>query len=281
MRLREAPAKLALGLFLASAGVSASACWTTAADGEALTRRVNDLEQGQTTQREELQAEISNAQTKVQELESVLARATKVVTRASADTGAQVEQLQQQVMALEGQLAELRNDVARRQTQEDEERAAVQRQLQKIARRVGIDMAVDDSEIPADANEHWAAAERAFTAREFSRARALYRAFIERHGGDERIDNALFRVGSSYLQEERPATALRELRRVIAEHPRGDVADDALLGMARAFYALHSCTDARDTANALIRAHRRSPLVSDARALVRQVQRAPRSYCTR
>ena len=275
----QRPAKLALTLVAASAGLSA--CWTSAADGEALRTRVREMEQGQETQREELQSEISNAQTKVQELEEVLGRATKVVTRASADTGAQVEQLQQQVMALEGQLAELRNEVQRQQTASTEQQAAVQRQLKAIARRVGIDISVDDSEIPQGVEEHWTAAEAAFTARDFSRARALYRAFIERHRADERVDNAQYRIGASYLEENRPATALGELQRVVADHPRGDVADDALLGMAQAFYALHACGDARTTANALIRAHRRSPLVSQARELLRQVQRAPASYCTR
>ena len=57
-------------------------------------------------------------------------------------------------------------------------------------------------------------------------------------------------------------------------------ADDALLGMARAFYALHACTDARSTAQALIRAHPRSSLVGDARTLIRTIGRAPRGYCT-
>lgn len=266
---------------LVAASAALSACWTSAADGEALRRRVRDLEQGQQTQREELREEISTAQTKVAELEDVLDRATKVVTRASADTGAQVEQLQQQVMALEGQLAELRNEQQQRQTQQSEERAAIQQQLEKIARRVGIDMAVDESEIPEGADAHWAAAEQAFEAEEFSRARALYRAFIQRHRSDERIDNAMYRVGASYLAEERPATALGELRRVVSDHPQGDVADDALLGMARAFFALHSCSDARTTANAMMRAHRSSPLLGDARALLREISRAPRSYCTR
>jgi len=265
-----------LGVLVAvSAGLSA--CWTSASDGEALRRRVRELEQGQQTQREELQSEISNAQTKVAELEDVLGRATKVVQRASADTGAQVEQLQEQVMALEGQLAELRNELQQR----DEARAALQQRLDQIARRVGIDMALDESEIPQGADEHWAAAEQAFSAEEFSRARALYRAFTQRHGSDERIDNAMYRIGASYLAEGRPATALGELRRVVSDHPEGDAADDALLGMARAFYALHSCTDARATANAMIRAHRRSPLLDDARELLREIQRAPRSYCTR
>ena len=267
--------------WLALGGTLLAACYTSAADGDALRRRVDALEQGQQTQREELRTEIETAQTKVAELEDVLDRATKVVTRASADTGAQVETLQQQVMGLEGQLAELRNEVNRQSTQLNEQQSDIERQLKKLARQVGVDDTIDESEIPAGADDHWNAAQRAYDARQYPRARALYRAFIQRHGSDERLDNAQYRVGMTYLRENRPATALGELRRVVAEHPRGDVADDALLDMANAFYALHACTDARSALQAFTRAHRRSSRIREARTLLRTVERAPASYCTR
>lgn len=265
---------------LALGGTLLAACMS-ASEGEALRRRVRELEQGQTEQRETLRAEIETAQTKVHELEDVLGQATKVVQRASADTGAQVEQLQQQVMALEGQLAELRNEVQRQQTQLSEQQAENERQLKKIARHVGIDQTVDESEIPAGADEHFAAAEQAFAQEQYSRSRTLYRAFIQRHGEDERLDDAQFKIGASYLEEGRPATALGELQDVVANHPRGNVADDALFAMARAFYELHACTDARSALEAFARTHSRSDLMPQVRQLLRTVQRAPRSYCTR
>ena len=104
---------------------------------------------------------------------------------------------------------------------------------------------------------------------------------MQRHGEDERVDDAQYKIGMSYLNDDRPATALGELRRVVAEHPRGDVADDALLDMANAFYQLHACTDARAALQAFQRTHRRSDRMREARQLLRTVQRAPASYCTR
>lgn len=282
-RKRRRPAVVATGLAALGvllSGTLLAACYTQA-DGETLQRRVNTLETAQEQQTEELREETENARTKVAELEEVLDRATKVVTRASADTGAQVEQLQQQVMGLEGQLAELRNEVQRQSTQLTEQQAAMERQLKKLAQHVGVDQSIDESELPAGADEHWQAAEAAFDRRQWGRARALYNAFIRRHGQDERVDNARYRIGMTYLNDNRPATALGELRRVVAEHPRGDVADDALLDMANAFYQLHACTDARSALEAFTRAHRRSPRIAEARRLLRTVQRAPASYCTR
>lgn len=265
---------------LVGLGSLLGACWTSASTGDDLVRRVGELERGQTEQRDELQREIATAQTKVGELESVLDRATKVVTRASADTGAQVETLQQQVMALEGQLAELRNEVTRQQAQLREQQGETERQLKKLARHVGIDTTFDESQIPAGADEHFDAARQAADQRQWGRARALYRTFTERHARDDRVDDALLGIGMTYLAEERPATALGELRRVISEHAEGDAADDALLAMADAFYQLHACTDARAALEALIRAHRRSSLIPAARRKLREVQRAPRGYCT-
>lgn len=238
------------------------------------------LEREQSEQRDLVREQVAQSQTKVAELEDVLDRATKVVTRASADTGAQVESLQNQLMALEGQLAELRNEVQRQQAQLSEQQTDMDRQLKKLARHVGVDTTFDESQIPTGADAHWAAAEQAYAQRAWARARALYRAFVERHGRDERVDDALYKSGMTYLEEDRPATALGELRRVISEHPQGDAADDALIAMADAFYRLHACTDARAALEALLRAHPGSALVPEARRKLRDVQRAPRGYCT-
>ncbi len=272
------PATFALGL--AAMGTLLGACWTSASTGDELTRRVNALEHDQTRQRDELREEIATAQTKVGQLEDVLDRATKVVTRASADTGAQVESLQQQVMTLEGQLAELRNEVQRQQAQLAEQQSDMERQLKQLARHAGIDTTFDESQIPADADAHWAAAQQAWDQHQWARARAYYQAFVQRHSDDERADDAQYRIGMTYLEQDRPATALGELRKVISEHGEGDAADDALLAMADAFYRLHACTDSRTALEALIRAHPRSPLVGDARRKLREVQHAPRGYCT-
>lgn len=261
-------------------GASLGACWTSASTGDELLRRVGTIEREQSQQRDELREQITHSQTKVAELEDVLDRATKVVTRASADTGAQVESLQNQVMALEGQLAELRNEVQRQQAQLAEQQGDMERQLKKLARHVGIDTTFDESQIPPDADAHWAAAQQAYDQRAWARARSLYRTFVQRHGQDARVDDAQYRVGMTYMEEDRPATALGELRRVISDHPQGDAADDALFAMADAFYRLHACTDARTALEALIRAHPSSPLVAQARRRLRDIQRAPRGYCT-
>src|SRR6185503_4289001 len=62
-----------------------------------------------------------------------------------------------------------------------------------------------DTRPPADKNEHYAAAYRAYSDRDFNKARNLFRAFIERYKSDAQADNAQYWIGASYLVENRPA----------------------------------------------------------------------------
>lgn len=269
---------------LLSGGLSGCFLWTTRGEGEAHERRLAELEAGLRADRQRLDEQLARAQQKVTELEQLIERATAVVTRNSADTGARVEELQTQVSALEGQIAELRQQSETSQRQVNERLAAqsaeTKRTIESIARKAGVDLAMDDSQIPADRTEHYQSAYRAYQAGEHSKSRALFRAYVQRYAQDEQADNAQYWIGSSYLQENQPARALGELRRVINEWARGDAVDEALFDMADAFYRLHACTDARTTLDALIRTQATSPLVRRARDKLREIQRAPRGYCT-
>lgn len=283
--------RLVVALALVSAALSttlvAGCFWTTKGEGEQLraasgeqTRRLTKLETGALAERESLHAAVESAQVKVRELEDVLERATSVVTRNSADTGALVQQLQTQLAALEGQIAELRNTNEQLTRQLSTQRAEMDERITQVARKAGIDMPLPASEIPADKTEHFAAAYRAYQGSDYSRARALFREYLGRYAGDDQADNAQYWIGASYLQEGKPATALGELRKVIADYASGDAVDEALFDMGDAFYRLHACTDARATLEALVRTQARSPLLTRARDKLREIQRAPRGYCT-
>jgi len=266
----------------ASALLGGCFLWTSTDQGAALERRATEMEQrlatlegtaaGYTTQME-------NAHSKVAELESVLERATELVTRNSADTGARVDEFQQQLMVQTGQIDEIRHELSRLQEEFNEQQRDYEDRMKRLARRAGVDMPVDETQIPAGTDDHYQAAHVAYEARDFSTARALYRAFVTRYPSDARADDAQLRVGQSYLLEDRPATALGELRRIISDFASGDQVPAALLGMGDAFYRLHECDSARTALETLQRAHPRSPQAADARTRLRDIQRAPAGYC--
>jgi TolA-binding protein len=254
-------------------------CYSKSA-GERLAREAADRERRIVSLEEGMSAERAAMETKMAELERVLEQATSVVTRNSADIGTEVQRLREQIQVLEGEIAELRNELTSTQRALSEQQQEIDRRIQQFARKAGVDMPVDASQIPADPAEHFAAAQRAQQANDHSTARALYREYVSRYRDDARADDAQYAIGKTYLAEGRPASALAEFRKVIAEFRTGDVVDRALFEMAEAFYALHACTDARSALEALISAHPRSPLVAQARTKLRDIQRAPRGYCT-
>ena len=256
--------------------------WTTRGEGNDLEEqvaaqdeRIRNLEEGFRTERDQLQTEVQRARTQVAELEGVLDRATKVVTRNSADLGLEVEQLRGQIGSVDGRLAEIQQgmETLRRElTEQINQRAS--------SRPSSGDPELSASDIPGTAEEHFAAAYRAYQARDLPRARALFRAYVTRYPQDDRADNAQYWVGATYLREERAANALAEFRKVVTDYPRGDAMDETLLDMAESFYRLHSCTDAKRALETMLRTQAGSPLAGRARDRLQQIEQAPQGYCT-
>jgi TolA-binding protein len=273
----------ALFLTLFASGLSGCFLWTSADDGATLRTRADALDARVTaleTTGETFASDVETAHTKMAELEDVLARATELLTRNSADTGALVEVLQARINAQDGLIDELRHEIETLSTEHAEMERDYADRMEKLARRAGVDAELDESEIPAGMDEHYHAAEVAYEAREFSTARALFRAFITRYGTDGRADDAQYFIGQSYLLEDRPATALGELRRVLTAYEDGDRVPYALYAMSEAFWHLHACDEARDSLEAITRAHARSGVAADARTRLRDYRSPPRGYCT-
>jgi TolA-binding protein len=265
-----------------STALSGCFLWTSADQGADLTRRLQAVEA--TSARfeethEQMRVEVDAMRAGVTEMQTVTEQATRVVTEASADTGAHVEELQQQIALQEGTIDELRHEFENLQREFSEQQTDYEARMKKLARRMGVDMPLDEA-VPPGADENFTAAQTAYEARDFSTARALYRAFVSAHHDDARADDAQYFVGQSYLLEDRPATALGELRQVLSNFATGDRVPYALLAMADAFYRLHACSDARTALDAIIRGHARSPVIGDARTRLRDVSHAPAGYCS-
>jgi TolA-binding protein len=251
--------------------------WTTSGEGDLLRTdvdahgaRLQKLEEAQTAQLEQLKSAEKQAQESISELEGVIERATSVVQRNSADVTVQVSELQTKLAMLEGGLAELSHTLEQMQ----------QAQAQAAANPSTAAAQPPAEAVPADKNEHYALAYRAYSDRDFNKARALFRSYIERYRSDNQADNAQYWIGASYLVENRPATALAELRKVIENFRSGDAVDEALLDMAEAFYRLRACSDAKTTLSTLIKTQANSPLVGKAKQKLKDMKKLPKDYCT-
>ena len=261
---------------------SLSGCflWTSASEGDQLRRdleaeatRVQKLEAAQNAQLEQLKQAEAKAQQSIEQLEGVIERATTVVQRNSADVTVQVHELESKLAVAEGRIAELQFSV------EELKKAQTEAKASASAGAASSEVAAAEA-IPADKTEHYAAAYRAYSDRDFAKARTLFRAYIDRYKTDAQADNAQYWIGASYLIENRPATALGELRKVIENFRGGDAVDEALLDMAEAFFRLKACSDAKTTLDTLIKTQTNSPLVPKAKEKLNAIKKLPKDSCT-
>jgi TolA-binding protein len=264
---------------------SSSGCfiWTSSGEGDTLrqdvdahAKRIREIEKAQTDQLEQLRQAETKAQKSIDELEGVIERATSVVQRNSADVTVQVSELQTKLAVVEGRMAELQYAIEELKKGHGGGVASTG----GAAAAGGEATTPAESKPPADKTEHYAAAYRAYSDRDFNKARNLFRAFIERYKSDAQADNAQYWIGASYLVENRPATALAELRKVIESFRGGDAVDEALLDMAEAFYRLKACSDARTTLDTLIKTQANSPLVDKAKQKLKDMRKLGKDYCT-
>jgi TolA-binding protein len=267
---------------------SSSGCfiWTSSGEGDKLRQdvdahatRIREIEKAQTDQLEQLRQAETKAQKSIDDLEGVIERATSVVQRNSADVTVQVSELQTKLAVVEGRMAELQYAIEELKKGHGGGVASTGGGAAG-AGAGGETTAAAETKPPADKTEHYAAAYRAYTDRDFNKARNLFRSFIERYKSDAQADNAQYWIGASYLVENRPATALAELRKVIESFRGGDAVDEALLDMAEAFYRLKACSDARTTLDTLIKTQANSPLVDKAKQKLKDMRKLGKDYCT-
>jgi tol-pal system protein YbgF len=240
-------------------------------EGRARDLRLQQLEAESRQSREEIDA-------KLRELQEVIDQATAVLKRGSADVGAQVEQMREQVARLEGESAELRHKLEQLDQQFMAQRTALDEQMAKIG--PGGKAALDPAQIPADKQAHYQAAYAAYQAADYDTARALWKEYLTRYPKDAKAGDAQYWVGATYTQQNKPATALGEYRKVIADHAKSNAVNVALYGMADAFYRLHACTDARNALQALIKRKPETSLADRARRLLKDLEKPPKGFCT-
>jgi len=285
-RLTRAGAKrigrLASTLFMVSA-LPGCFLWTTAGEGDQLrdevteqAARVQKLEDAQNAQLEQLKQAEAKAQQSIADLEGVIERATSVVQRNSADVTVTVSELETKLSMVDGRLAELEHALETLQSQQ----SSLQTQVRAQPGQPTAPVDATATQVPADKTEHYALAYRSYSDRDFNKARGLFRAYLERYPNDAQADNAQYWIGASYLVENRPATALAELRKVIENHRSGDAVDEALLDMAEGFYRLRACSDAKTTLDTLIKTQSSSPLADKAKQKLKDLKKVPKDYCT-
>jgi len=255
-----------------------SACWVTTSEHDRvktdLDRRLSALENNDRQRREQLQQAVDQATAQVRTLNAQLEQA-RAQTRNLADLGARFDAVEERLRTLNGALDELRHAL----DESTQARTQLDTRVTAAERRIGIAPVVDPSQIPADNAQLLAMARTAFEGREFARARFLTQTLLTRAAQDPLADDALLLQARCLIAENRAASAVQELNRLMQTYPQGDAVPEGLSVLSEAFVNLRMCTQAQRTLRLLVERHGRTPAGAAARARLEQVRTLPREAC--
>jgi TolA-binding protein len=281
--MRTARTFLVLAAALALGSAQAGCfLWTTRDDGETFKIRTKQLEDrlakiegDSATERARLTEMIDTARTQIVELEETLSKATRVLARNSADFGAEMETLKDQLRASDGALAELQHQIESVAAQAEE----ANRKVVDFALAAGLDLPIDTSKVPEKPKDHFDMIRVSYEAGRYGEARELAKLYLQRYPKDDAADDVQFLVARSFVAQKRWAKALGALRQFTDVYPKSELNPEVLYEMASAFFQLGDCTDARVLVDTIASKHKDSPFAAKAQTLMQEINKQ-KSRCT-
>jgi len=230
------------------AAVLLAGCWTTKDQGDALRRDVDEF-------KKQLHRDINSSNQERKKLQEVMEQATVLLTRNSADVGAQVDRIQAKADRVGGQLEEQQKKLDELGQQFTEFKAKVEVKLEGLAGGAPPEKGGDT---PTDKDELYRLAQTKLAQGDHKEARRLARHFISTFPTDGRAHTAQLMLGDSYYMEQKFAPAIVEYKEILEKHKKSPAVPDALYKIGMSFYQLKFCADAEVFLSQLIKKHRRS-----------------------
>ncbi|MBK9035152.1 MAG: tetratricopeptide repeat protein [Myxococcales bacterium] len=270
-----------------AATLGASGCFwvTTKSEGASLRTDVKDLDVRLTTKEGEID-------TQVGELQKVLDEATKVLKRNSADLGADVDALRNDIRVSTGLVSAAKNmmddlaaQVERYKTSNDERLGVLEARLAALeGGRGGAVVAGGTTTAVAGMNpdDLWTQGTEAFKASKWDDARDAYKKLAVGFPSHARADDAQYFRGESYFQQQDWDSAIREFQKVYDKFATSDLADDALFRAAEAATKLKNCSEARAYLSLMKQKYASSSLLKKAATMDKDLKASAKtkSKCT-
>lgn len=248
-------------------GALGTGCWTSQEQGDALRRDIDKLNK-------HLHADVQHSTEERKKLQKVMEQATALLTRSSADVGAQVERLQARIDRLTGQVEEQQQKV----DNVDQQLAKLSVQVDRLASGAPPP---DQPPIPTDPNALFRQARAKLASGEHDEARRLLRHFLSSHPKDSRASHAQLMLGDSYFAQQQFAKAIVEYKKILEKNRNSRAYPDALYKTGMGFYQLKFCSDAKVFLTQLVKHHRRHSQVKRAQKVLRLIRahRHNRAVC--
>ena len=222
----------------ASLGLMPGCFWvTTKSEGELLRK---DL----TLVQSRLDAKEKTLDDQIGQLQKVLEDATKVLKRNSADIGADVDGLRNDVRTANGLVTAVNNSVNELKQAFDTYRKGNDARLDAIEARV-IQIESGKATASSSPEELWKLGSTAFEAARYNEAIDIFKRLSQTFPTHDRADDSVYFRGQAYSNLKDWDHAIGVYQQLYDKYPDSSLADDGLYFAAIAAQQLKNCTEAR------------------------------------
>jgi TolA-binding protein len=199
---------------------------------------------------------------RVEKLEKVLGEATALLTRNSADLGADLGTIGEEQRKLNGLVQEakrLTESIVPMVEQHEVKLGEMEQRLQALE-------AKGAAPVTKSAAELWSEGQGAMSSGDFARAELAFRTLVVKYPADDRADDAQFGRGESLARARSFDKALPEFQKVYEKYPTSSLAAQGLFRAGEVAEELKWCTDARAYYGLLRQKYPKSPYAKKAQA---------------
>lgn len=216
--------------------------WTTTkSEGQAMRKDINSLNDKVATKEKTLDDQIN-------QLQKVLDDATKVLKRNSADLGADVDGLRNDLRTVSGDVAKATTVVNDLKVSVDAHKKATDAKLADLDARLA-QLESGKPSATATAEDLWRLGTQAFEAGRYNDAIDIYKRLTQTYPTHEKADDALYFRGQCYIKLKDWEKAIGVFQSLLDKYPDGSLTDDGLYFAAIAAQQLKQCGEARTYLN--------------------------------
>jgi TolA-binding protein len=213
-----------------------TACFVMQPQHDELEREVMELRKKVAERDTQLEETLAKAQEQMSQVEQQLAAAEQLLRSNQASIGVRVSNLEVDLGEVRGvaedsqnELAALSQNVADSRTELDQRVTAVETKLNA------------ETDIPEGKPQLLSEAEKSLEAKDYARARRLFRTYLSRYPNDPKEPEVRFQIGQTLFSERDYRSALGEFYWLVQNAPQSPVIHDAVYYSGLAFAKLGQC----------------------------------------
>jgi tol-pal system protein YbgF len=259
-------ALMRIGLVLAVlAGCTAV---TTKHEGQVMRQNIDELKL-------RLDAKEKTLDDQIAELKRVLDESAKLLKRNSADLGADVEKLRDDIRNATGLVTAV-------QTEVNEMRKQAQKVDALEARIAALEAKAPNPANPTTPEDIWSLGKTAFEAGRWDEARDLFKKLVSNYPTHVRAGEAQYFRAEALAKKGDVDTAIGEFQKMLDKYPDHKLTDDALFRAGELAYGQKNCTEARAYFGTLRQKYPKSELAKQAEGKDKAIKGAlkNKSKCT-